>query len=404
MPNNDGASSFTGSEIAVIGMAVRVPGARNLAEFWRNLRDGVESVKFFTDDELLAAGEPPELIQDPCYVKAQPVLADIDLFDAGFFGLSPQEAAIMDPQHRIMLEVGWEALENAGHEPESSQGNVGVFAACGINGYMMHHLLGNRHIMDTVGEWLVRYTGNDMNLLATRLSYVMNLRGPSMNVQTSCSSALVAIHLAARSLLNGECDLALAGGCTINFPHDRGYRYRPGEILSPDGHCRPFDARGAGTVFGSGAGMVVLRRLSNALADGDRIAAVILGTAVNNDGSMKASYLAPSAEGQSRAIAQALAASGVDPETISFVEAHGTSTSVGDPIELAGLTEAYQRYTRKTGFCAIGSLKSNIGHLAEAAGVVSFIKTVLALQHRQHPGWIRRRSLRFPKLPIRLPA
>src|SRR4029077_14750645 len=192
MPNKN-ARSLTGSEIAVIGMAVRVPGARNLAEFWRNLRNGVESVKFFTDAELLAAGESPKSIQDPCYVKAQPVLADIDLFDAGFFSLSPQDAAIMDLQHRVMLEVGWEALENAGHEPESCQGNVGVFAACGINGYMMHHLLGNRHIMDTVGEWLVRYTGNDMNLLATRLSYVMNLKGPSMNVQTSCSSALVAI-------------------------------------------------------------------------------------------------------------------------------------------------------------------------------------------------------------------
>jgi acyl transferase domain-containing protein len=291
----------------------------------------------------------------------------------------------MDPQHRILLEVGWEAMENAGRDPEMFSGSIGVFATCGMNSYMMRNLLPNRRIMETVGEWLVRHTGNDMNFLATRLSYELNLKGPSMNVQTACSSALVAIHQASQSLLSGECDMAMAGGCTLSFPLRRGYFYKPGEILSPDGHCRPFDARAAGTVFGSGAGMVVLRRLSDALDGGDHIQAVILGSAVNNDGSMKVGYLAPSVEGQAKAVTEALAASGVDPESISFVEAHGTGTHVGDPIEVAALTQAYRRFTRKKGFCALGSVKSNIGHLGEAAGAAGFIKTVLSLKNRQIP-------------------
>jgi acyl transferase domain-containing protein/thioesterase domain-containing protein/acyl carrier protein len=374
-----------GTEIAVVGMAARLPGARNVDEFWRNLRDGVEAVKIFTDAELLAAGETAERLADPAYVKAQAAIEGVDQFDAGFFGFSPHDAAVMDPQHRILLEVAWEALESAAHQPESFAGSIGVFATCGMNSYMMHNLLGNRRIMETVGEWLVRHTGNDMNFLATRLSYQMNLKGPSMNVQTACSSALVAIHQAAQSLLAGECDMALAGGCTLHSFKPRGYLYRPGEILSEDGHCRPFDQRASGTLFGNGAGMVVLRRLVDALADGDSIHAVLLGSAINNDGSMKAGYLAPSVEGQSKAITEALAASGVHPETISYVEAHGTGTAVGDPIEVAALTEAYRRHTGKTGFCGLGSVKSNIGHLGEAAGAAGFIKTVLALEHRQLP-------------------
>ena len=376
---------FTGVEIAVIGMAGRFPGARNTSEFWRNLRDGVESVTFFSDAALLAAGESAEVLRDPAYVKAQPVLTDMDCFDAGFFGFSPQDAAIMDPQHRIFLEVGWEALEDAGHDSEAFPGHIGVFAACGMNTYMMYHLVTNRRLMDTVGEWLLRHTGNDMNFLATRLSYVMNLQGPSLNVQTACSSTLVAIHLASQSLLNGECDMALAGGSTIVLPQHQGYLYKQGEILSPDGHCRPFDAHAKGTLFGSGSGVVVLRRLADAQNDGDRILAVIRGSAINNDGSQKVGYLAPSVEGQAKAITEALAVSGIDPETISYIEAHGTGTIVGDPIEVAALTQAYRRFTQKTGFCAIGSLKSNIGHLGEAAGVAGFIKTTLALQHQQIP-------------------
>jgi acyl transferase domain-containing protein/NADPH:quinone reductase-like Zn-dependent oxidoreductase/thioesterase domain-containing protein/NAD(P)-dependent dehydrogenase (short-subunit alcohol dehydrogenase family)/acyl carrier protein len=376
---------MSGTEVAVVGMAARFPGARNVQEFWRNLQNGVEATKFFTAEELRAAGESPERLADPAYVRAQASIDGVDQFDAGFFGFSPQDAAVMDPQHRILLEVAWEALESAGHHSESFAGNIGVFAACGMNSYMMYNLLGNRRIMQTVGEWLVRHTGNDMNFLATRLSYEMNLKGPSMNVQTACSSALVAIHQASQSLLAGECDMALAGACTLHAFGRRGYLYRPGEILSPDGRCRPFDERASGTIFGSGAGMVVLRRLSDALADGDPVCAVLLGSAINNDGSMKAGYLAPGVEGQSKCITEALAASGVHPETIAYIEAHGTGTPVGDPIEAAALTVAYRRHTRKKGFCALGSVKSNIGHLGEAAGAAGFIKAVLALENRRIP-------------------
>jgi acyl transferase domain-containing protein/thioesterase domain-containing protein len=375
----------TGYDIAVIGAAGRFPGARDLSQFWSNLRDGVESVTFFRDEELRAAGEGPDLVSDPAYVKAQPLLADFDRFDAAFFGFSPQDAAVMDPQHRVFLEVGWEALENAGHEPEAFPGNIGVFATCGMNTYMMYHLVNNRRIMDTVGEWLVRHTGNDMNFLATRLSYELNLKGPSMNVQTACSSALVAIHQACQSLLSGECELALAGGSTIVLPQGRGYLHKVGEILSPDGHCRPFDARARGTLFGSGAAVVVLRRLADATAAGDQILAVVKGSAITNDGSDKVGYLAPSVEGQAKAIMEALALSGVDPETISYIEAHGTGTIVGDPIEFVALERVFRQFTQRRGYCALGSLKSNIGHLGEAAGVAGFLKTVLALLNRQIP-------------------
>jgi acyl transferase domain-containing protein/thioesterase domain-containing protein len=374
-----------GSQIAVIGMAGRFPGSPTLEDYWRNLAGGVESVKFFTEEELLAVGESPENLQDPNYVKAWPVLADIDAFDAGFFGMSPRDAAVMDPQHRIFLQIAWAAMENAGYDGEKIPGPVGVFAANGMNTYMMFHLVTNREVMETVGEWLVRHTGNDMNFLATRVSYQMNLKGPSMNVQTACSSSLVAIHTACQSLLNGECDVALAGASALSLPQDRGYLYKEGEILSRDGHCRPFDAGSRGTLFGSGAGAVVLKRLSDALADGDTIRAVIRGSAINNDGSLKVGYLAPSVDGQVRAVSEALAISGVDPESISYIETHGTGTIIGDPIEVTALTQAFRGHTEKRGFCAIGSVKANIGHLGEAAGMAGFIKTVLALEHKQLP-------------------
>lgn len=373
-----------GSDLAVIGMAGKFPGAPDLEVFWRNLRDGVESITFFTDEELLAAGESPALLRNPSYVKACPVLADAAMFDAAFFGWSPRDAAITDPQHRLFLETAWEAFEDAGYDVGAHPGPVGVFASCGMNSYMMYHLVTNPEVMESVGEWLVRHTGNDANFLATRVSYELNLRGPSMTVQTACSSSLVGIHAACQSLLNGECDMALAGGATLVLPQ-KGYLFKEGEILSPDGHCRPFDALSAGTVFGSGAGCVVLKRLADAVADGDHILAVIKGSAVNNDGSQKVGYLAPSVEGQTNAIAEALALTGIDPATISYVEAHGTGTSIGDPIEVTALTQAYGAGTDRKGFCGLGSLKSNIGHLGEAAGVASFIKTVLALRHRQLP-------------------
>ncbi len=371
--------------IAIVGMAGRFPDARNIAEFWQNLKNGVESIRPFTDAELLAAGVPPDELAQPEYVKSGVVLQDLDMFDAAFFGFSPKDAAIMDPQHRIFLECAWDALENAGHVPEAFAGSIGVYAGSGLNSYMIHNLLTNRALVESAGLFLIRQTGNDKDVLATRVSYELDLRGPSISVQTACSTSLVAVHLACQSLLNQECDMALAGGVTIEFPHARGYLYREGEILSRDGHCRAFDADSSGTVFSSGAGMVVLRRLEDALADHDTIHAVILGSAINNDGARKAGYLAPSVEGQAEVIAEALGVAGVEPRDISYVETHGTGTKVGDPIEIKALTQAFRQGSQDAGSCAIGSLKTNIGHLDTAAGVAGLIKTALALEHRQIP-------------------
>jgi acyl transferase domain-containing protein len=374
-----------GNEIAVVGMAGRFPGARTLAEFWRNLEGGVESIRRLSEEELRAAGVPEAQLTDPHYVRAAAILDDMEWWDAPFWGFTPLDASIMDPQHRLFLECAWEAFEDAGHAPEQFEGAIGVFAGCGMQAYMSYNLLSNQKLMDGTGLFLVRHTGNDKDFLSTRVSYQMNLRGPSVSVQTACSTSLVAIHMAAQSLLSGECDMALAGGATIELPHRVGYLYRENEILSPDGHCRAFDAESKGTVFGSGAGAVILRRLEDALRDGDRIHAVILGSAINNDGSNKVGYLAPSVDGQSASIVEALAIANVSPESIQYVETHGTGTPVGDPIEVTALTQAFRTGTDKSGFCGIGSLKSNIGHLDTAAGIAGLIKTVLAMQHRMMP-------------------
>jgi acyl transferase domain-containing protein/thioesterase domain-containing protein/acyl carrier protein len=371
--------------IAIVGMAGRFPGARNVAEFWQNLRDGVEAVRPFSDAQLLAAGVSADELAQPEYVKSGVVLEDLDKFDAAFFGFSPKDASIMDPQHRIFLECAWEALEDAGHAPASFDGSIGVYAGSGMNSYMIHNLLTNPRLVASAGLFLIRQTGNDKDVLATRVSYELDLRGPSISVQTACSTSLVAVHLACQSLLNQECDMALAGGVTVEFPHGRGYLYREGEILSRDGHCRAFDADSSGTVFSSGAGIAVLRRLEDALADRDTIHAVILGSAINNDGARKVGYLAPSVDGQSEVIAEALGVAGVAASDISYVETHGTGTKVGDPIEVKALTRAFHESTQGKGHCAIGSLKTNIGHLDAAAGIAGLIKTVLALRHRQIP-------------------
>ncbi len=371
--------------IAIVGMAGRFPGARNVAEFWQNLKNGVEAIRSFSDAELLAAGVSPDELAQPEYVKSGVVLEDLDKFDAAFFGFSPKDASIMDPQHRVFLECAWEALEDAGHAPGSFDGSIGVYAGSGMNSYMIHNLLTNPPLVASAGLFLIRQTGNDKDVLATRVSYELDLRGPSISVQTACSTSLVAVHLACQSLLNQECDMALAGGATIEFPHGCGYLYREGEILSRDGHCRAFDADSSGTVFSSGAGIVVLRRLEDALADRDTIHAVILGSAINNDGARKVGYLAPSVDGQSEVIAEALGVAGVAASDISYVETHGTGTKVGDPIEVKALTLAFRESAPGKGYCAIGSLKTNIGHLDTAAGVAGLIKTVLALRHRQIP-------------------
>lgn len=373
------------NDIAVVGMAGRFPGARNVDDFWSNIRDGRECITDLSDDQLRRAGVPEDLLANPKYVKCAPVLEGVEGFDAQFFGISPRDAAIMDPQHRHFLECAWEALEDAGHPPERFEGNVAVFAGSGAQAYVNRNVMTHSALVDSVGSFLVHYTGNEKDVLATRASYQFNLTGPSITVQTACSTSLVAIHLACRSLLYEECDMALAGGVTICVPHGTGYLYREGEIRSRDGHCRPFDAAADGTTFGSGVGVVVLRRLSDALMDRDRIYGVIKGSAVNNDGSQKVGYFAPSVSGQALAIAEALAASGVDAESIGYVETHGTGTRIGDPIEIEALTEAYRAYTDKKGYCAIGSLKANIGHLDAASGVAGFIKTVQALAHQQLP-------------------
>ncbi|MBU3032644.1 type I polyketide synthase [Tritonibacter mobilis] len=372
-------------DIAVVGMSVTLPGAASIHEFWTNLRDGIESIEVVDEDSLLAAGERAETLRDPNYVPSSARLQGFDEFDAEFFGFSPKEAAILDPQHRKFLEVAWGAMEDAGHTPESLKGQVGVYAGCGMGSYFYFNICSNPDLVDDVGMFLLRHTGNDKDFLTTRVSHVFDLKGPSVNVQTACSTSLVAIHYAAEALRKGECDMALAGGVTIELPQGRGYLYKENEILSPDGHCHAFDHRAQGTVFGSGAGAVALRRLGDAVADGDHIWAVIKGSAINNDGAAKAGYLAPSVDGQSTAVRKALTAARVNPETIDYVECHGTGTYIGDPIEVAALTDAYRDGTDAKGYCRIGSVKTNIGHLDTAAGVAGFVKTALALENKSLP-------------------
>jgi amino acid adenylation domain-containing protein len=372
-------------EIAVLAMSGRFPGAADVESFWRNLRGGMESIVPLTDDELRAARVAGDLLADPAYVKAAAALDGVESFDAAFFGYSPREAETLDPQHRLFLECAWEALELAGYDAERVAGAVGVYAGVGINGYLLNNLYANRDFLAAVGSYQA-FIANDKDFVPTRVSYKLNLRGPSVNVQTACSSSLVAVHLACQSLRLGECDMALAGGVSIAVPHRTGYLYQEGGILSPDGHCRAFDARARGTVRGSGAGVVVLKRLAEALACGDPVRAVIRGSAINNDGSGKAGFTAPSVDGQAEVIAAALAAAEVGPGEVGYVEAHGTGTELGDPVEVAALTQAFRAAgAMGRGFCALGSVKTNVGHLDTAAGVAGLIKAVLAIERGELP-------------------
>lgn len=372
------------SEVAVIGFAGRFPGAQNVDEFWRNLRDGVESISFFTKEEMLASGVEPELVDAPDYVPAKAIVENIDLFDAAFFDFSPREAEMLDPQHRVLLECAVEAFEHAGYYPENFKGRVGVYTGVSAGSYLNANLSSHADLIERVGAYQVDI-GNHGEFVPTTISFKLNLKGPSINVQTACSTSLVAVHVACQSLLNGECDMALAGGGSITFPHKEGYVYREEGILSPDGHCRTFDSEARGTVAGEGAALVVLKRLVDAIADGDTIHAVIKGSAVNNDGSLKIGYTAPSVDGQADVIAEALAMAGVSAETINYIEAHGTGTALGDPVEIAALTQAFGVDPEMKNFCAIGSVKTNIGHLDAAAGIAGLIKTILALKHAQIP-------------------
>lgn len=383
MTAKDRTADIADTDIALVGMAAHLPGAPDIGNYWANLAAGVESIRVLSEADLLAAGESPARMAKANYVPSAAALEGFETFDADFFGFSPKEAAILDPQHRQFLEVAWEALENAAHPPESFKGSIGVYAGCGMGSYFYFNLCSNRDLVDQTGMFLLRHTGNDKDFLATRVSHIFDLKGPSINVQTACSTSLVAVHYAAQALLNGECDMALAGGVTIELPHARGYLYTEGEILSPDGHCHAFDHRAQGTVFGSGAGCVVLRRAKDAIRDGDHIWAILKGSAVNNDGAAKAGYLAPSVDGQARCIAEAQAIAGVEANSVTYVECHGTGTYLGDPIEVAALTQAFRETTDAVGTCRIGSVKTNIGHLDTAAGVASLIKVALQLHHRQ---------------------
>ncbi|PZD73142.1 6-deoxyerythronolide-B synthase EryA2, modules 3and 4 [Acaryochloris thomasi RCC1774] len=381
------------TEIAVVGLSCRFPGAENQEQFWQNLCDGVESITFFTDEEILASGVDPQLLQRSDYVKASPILGEIETFDANFFSYTPKEAELIDPQQRLLLECAWESLEDAGYDPWCYDGSIALYAGASMNTFLLNNVYPNRHRLDnhdpmqmlnlsSMGGFQMT-VANDKDYLATRVSYKLNLRGPSVNVQTACSTSLVAIHMASQSLLNGECDMALAGGVSVHAPQKMGHLYQEGMILSPDGHCRAFDAQAQGTLFGSGAGLVVLKKLEDAIASRDNIYAVIKGSALGNDGGQKMGYLAPQAEGQTVVAAEAMAVAEVAPASIGYVEAHGTGTELGDPIEISALTRAFSTQQRQ--FCAIGSVKTNVGHLNIASGIVGFIKTTLAVQRQKIP-------------------
>ncbi|WP_277397938.1 non-ribosomal peptide synthetase/type I polyketide synthase [Paraburkholderia sp. Ac-20340] len=377
-----GNTDHSDTDIAIIGMAGRFPGAQNVDDLWRNLVAGVESVQDLSDSELLAAGVDPALLADPRYVKRKGLLDNVDQFDAAFFGYPPREALLMDPQQRLFLETGWQALEHAGYANASYAGRIGVVGGVGRSAYLLHYL--DTH-PESAAELFQTTILNEKDFLSTRLAYKLNLRGPALTVQTACSTSLVAVHLACQQLLLDECEIALAGGVSIEIPHGTGYLHQEGHILSSDGRCRPFDSRAQGTVRGSGGAIVVLKRLAAALADGDHVWAVIKGSAINNDGNAKVGFTAPAADGQADVIDQALQRAGVAPDSIGFVEAHGTATPLGDPIEVHALTRAWRRYTGERQFCALGSLKSNVGHLDAAAGVAGLIKAALALHHGKIP-------------------
>ncbi|MEU1128261.1 SDR family NAD(P)-dependent oxidoreductase [Streptomyces sp. NPDC005900] len=365
--------------IAIVGMAGRFPGAGDLDEFWSNLRDGVESIVSLSDEELTAAGVAPELFGRPEYVKAEPRFAGSDLFDAEFFGYTAREAELMDPQHRLFLETAWEALENSGYDAARYPGSIGVFGGAGTNRYVQH-VYSHTQLVETVGLTQV-LVGNELGFLSSRVSYKLDLKGPAVSLRAACSTALVAVHTACRSLLARECDMALSGGVHVDPSPGTGYLHQDGSFISPDGHVRPFDADARGTVFGSGVGAVVLKRLADALADGDTVHAVIRGSAVNNDGAVKVGFTAPSVSGQAAVITAALDDAGLAPSDIDYVEAHGTGTSLGDPIEVQALSRAFTGAKS----VALGSIKGNIGHLDAASGIAGLLKATLALQHETLP-------------------
>jgi acyl transferase domain-containing protein len=386
--------------IAVIGMAGRFPGAPDVNTFWQNLREGLDSVRDLTPEEMAAADIPESMYLQPGYIAAKGVLDGTDLFDADFFGFNANEAELTDPQHRLFLECAWEALEDAGYDPARFDGRIGAYAGQSMNTYVLFNSARNPALTRAFfSDYMPMMISANDDFLATRVAYKLDLRGPAMTVQTACSTSLVAIHQACQSLLCGECDMTLAGGVSVTVPEPLGYLYREGAGVSPDGRCRAFDSSDSGIVGGSGLGIVVLRRLADALRDGDMVHAVVRGSAVNNDGAAKAGFTAPSIGGQTQVITDALAVAGISADSVSFVEAHGTATSLGDPIEVAALTQAFRSDSERVGFCALGSVKTNIGHLAAAAGVAGFIKAALAVRDGVVPATLHFREPN-PKLAL----
>ncbi len=386
--------SIGGLKIAIVGMSGRFPGAENVNEFWQNILSKEESVRFYSDDELIKGGVDKNLVNDPAYVGAKGAISNPKGFDATFFGFSPREAQVTDPQQRLFLECTYEALEDAACVPDTFKGLIGVYAGTGINNYLMNHISAHPDLVNVMGDFPI-LIGNDKDFLSNRVSYKLNLNGPAMVIQTACSTSLVAIHTACQALISEECDAALAGGVSLGKLDDEGYLYKEGMIMSPDGHCRAFDENAKGTVQAQGAGVVLLKRLDDAMRDNDHVYAVIKGSGINNDGSAKSGYTAPSIEGQATAIMLAHASADVSPNQVTYIEAHGTGTPLGDPIEIEGLNYAFtQRHipaagvedsTDKAHTCALGSVKSNIGHMDAASGVVGLIKSAKALEQKILP-------------------
>lgn len=381
-------SDFSDSDVAIIGLDCRFPGASNYHEFWNNLKAGVESITFFSDEEMAQAGIPESDYKNERYVAAASLIEGADCFDHAFFGFSPSEAALMDPQQRVYLESAWHALEDAGYGQSSSRGLTGIWAGSAMNSYLLRNLLSNKEKL-SASEYQIMIL-NDKDYLATRAAFKLDLQGPAATVQSACSTSLVAVHMASQALINGECDMALAGGVCVRVPFINGYHYQEGMILSPDGHCRPFDVDARGTLGGNGVGNIVLKRMKDAIADRDTIRAVIRGSAVNNDGANKVGFTAPSVDGQAECIAEAMSMAGVEPIDYVYLEAHGTGTQLGDPIEIAALKKAFSEFSepgdsKESQYCGVGSVKSNFGHLDAAAGIAGLIKAVLVLQHQAIP-------------------
>ncbi|MDT8368395.1 MAG: amino acid adenylation domain-containing protein [Longimicrobiales bacterium] len=402
------ASGDSEGAVAIVGMAGRFPGADSVDALWRVLLEGRETTTFFLETpEGLDPSVPPELRDDENYVAARGVLEDADRFDPALFGMSPREAEVMDPQHRVFLETTWEAIEAAGYPPGEVRERVGVFAGMGYNNYFPRNVAPHRELIDQLGALRVQIA-NEKDYVAIFPAYKLGLRGPALSVHTACSTSLVAVALAVQSLRTGQCEMAVAGGVAVSVPQRAGYLYQAGGMLSADGHCRPFDRRATGTVFSDGSAAVVLKRLEDAEAAGDTVYAVIRGVGVGNDGATRASFTAPTVDGQADAIRMALEDAGWSADTVSYVEAHGTATPLGDPVEIAGLTQAFRASTAERGFCRVGSVKSNLGHLTAAAGVTGLIKTTLALHHRTLPGTVHFESanpaIDFHNTPFRVQA